>query len=287
MQSAIKRIPRILGRNKTTVAAGAIALLLIVLSIIGPWIAPHDPVRPNLDASLLPGFWAENRVHPLGTDNLGRDIYSRILYGASISLRIGYSVIAATAVLGISIGLISGYFGGRVDIVIMRFFDILLAFPPLLLALAIVAVLGTGMEFAMMAIIVVYIPAVARIVRSSVLSVKELPYIEASRAMGAGNLRIIVTHVLPNITTPVVVYLTLLLGDAILYTAALGFLGIGIDPATPEWGAMLSGGRDFLLIGKWWVTVFPGTMIFLAVLSFNLLGDGLREALDPKLRFRR
>ncbi|MFP4066993.1 MAG: ABC transporter permease [Spirochaetaceae bacterium] len=286
MKAGTRRIVRIFTRNRLTAVALGVALALIILSIVGPAIAPHDPVRPKLDAALQPGFWAGNSEHILGTDNLGRDIFSRLLYGAGISLRIGYSVIGITALIGVTIGLISGYFGGRVDIIVMRIFDILLAFPPLLLALAIVAVLGTGMENAMMAIVIVYVPAVARIARGSVLSVKELPFIEASRAMGAGNVWIMVGHVLPNILTPVVVYLTLLLGDAILYTAALGFLGIGIDPALPEWGAMLSGGRDFLLVGKWWITVFPGLMIFLAVLSFNLLGDGLREALDPKLRLR-
>ncbi len=286
MKAGTRRIVRIFTRNRLTAVALGVALALIILSIVGPAIAPHDRGGPKRGRARQPGFWADTSEHRRGTDNPGGDTFSRLLYGAGISLRIGYSVIGVTALIGVTIGLISGYFGGRVDIIVMRIFDVLLAFPPLLLALAIVAVLGTGMENAMMAIVIVYVPAVARIARGSVLSVKELPFIEASRAMGAGNVWIMVGHVLPNILTPVVVYLTLLLGDAILYTAALGFLGIGIDPALPEWGAMLSGGRDFLLVGKWWITVFPGLMIFLAVLSFNLLGDGLREALDPKLRLR-
>jgi ABC-type dipeptide/oligopeptide/nickel transport system permease subunit len=283
-ESEFKQVFRVYRKSKLAVAALVVAILLMVIAIIGPSIAPHDPIEVNLDATFETGFWTGNMEHPLGTDNLGRDIYSRLLYGTGISLRIGYAIIAITAICGLLIGLVSGYFGGIIDIVVMRFIDILLAFPPLLLALVIAATLGTGMEKAMLAIAIIYIPSLARIVRGSVLTVKELPYVEASRAMGGGNAWIIIGHVLPNIVTPVIVYLTLLLGDAILYTAALGFLGVGIDPSTPEWGAMLSGGRDFLLLGKWWITVFPGVMIFLAVLSFNLFGDGLREAVDSKLR---
>lgn len=278
------QILRVYKKSKLAVAALVIALFLMVIALLGPALAPHDPIEVNLDSTFETGFWTGNLDHPLGTDNLGRDIYSRILHGTGISLKIGYAIILITAAFGLLIGLVSGYFGGVIDIVVMRFIDILLAFPPLLLALVIAATLGTGMEKAMLAIAIIYIPSLARIVRGSVLTVKELPYVEASRAMGGGNAWIILGHVLPNIVTPVIVYLTLLLGDAILYTAALGFLGVGIDPSTPEWGAMLSGGRDFLLLGKWWITVFPGVMIFLAVLSFNLVGDGLREAVDSKLR---
>jgi len=280
----LKQIVRVYKRNKLAVAAFFIAILLMILAVIGPYLAPYDPVEINLSSRFEPGFWEGNTVNPLGTDNLGRDILSRILYGTGISLKVGYAVIAITAIVGLFIGLVSGYFGGVVDIVIMRFIDILLAFPPLLLALVIAATLGTGIEKAMLAIAIIYIPSLARIVRGSVLTVKEMPYVEASRAMGAGNIWIILGHVLPNVLTPVIVYLTLLLGDAILYTAALGFLGVGIDPTTPEWGAMLSSGKDFLILGKWWITLFPGIMIFLAVLSFNLFGDGLREAVDAKLR---
>ncbi|MFO8192430.1 MAG: ABC transporter permease [Bacillota bacterium] len=284
MLNELNQILRVYKRNKLAVVAFFIAVLLMVLAVIGPYIAPYDPVEINLSARFEPGFWGGNTENLLGTDNLGRDIFSRILHGTGISLKVGYAVIAITAVAGLFIGLVSGYFGGVVDIVIMRFIDILLAFPPLLLALVIAATLGTGIEKAMLAIAIIYIPSLARIVRGSVLTVKEMPYVEASRAMGAGNIWIIIGHVLPNVLTPVIVYLTLLLGDAILYTAALGFLGVGIDPTTPEWGAMLSSGKDFMILGKWWITLFPGIMIFLAVLSFNLFGDGLREAVDSKLR---
>ena len=271
-------------KNRLAVVAFFIALLLVFIALFGSNLTPHDPLATNLEARLVPGFWDDNFENPLGTDGLGRDLLARLLYGAGISLKVGYTVILITAVVGISLGIVSGYLGGAVDLVVMRVVDIVLAFPPLLLALVIVAALGTGIEKAMLAIAIIYIPGLARIVRGSVLSVKELPYVEASRAMGGGQFWIMLRHVLPNVITPTVVYLTLLLGDAILYTAALGFLGVGIDPSMPEWGAMLSGGKDYLLLGKWWVTVFPGLMIFLAVLSFNLLGDGLREAMDARLR---
>lgn len=271
-------------KNRLAVMAFFVALALVFIALLGSRLTAFDPLSTNLDARLLPGFWADNYENMLGTDGLGRDLLARLLYGAKISLKVGYTVIIITAFVGIILGIISGYYGGILDMLIMRVVDIVLAFPPLLLALVIVAALGTGIEKAMLAIAIVYIPGLARIVRGSVLTVKELPYIEATLAMGGGHFWIMLRHVLPNIITPTVVYLTLLLGDAILYTAALGFLGVGIDPSIPEWGAMLSGGKDYLLLGKWWVTVFPGIMIFLAVLSFNLLGDGLREAMDAKLR---
>jgi peptide/nickel transport system permease protein len=271
-------------KNRLAVIAFFVAIGLIFIALFGPSLTRFDPLATNLDARLVPGFWADNMENLFGTDGLGRDVLARLLYGARISLKVGYTVILITAVAGIFLGIISGYFGGVPDMLIMRVVDIVLAFPPLLLALVIVAALGTGIEKAMLAIAIIYIPGLARIVRGSVLSVKELPYVEASQAMGGGHFWIMLRHVLPNVITPTVVYLTLLLGDAILYTAALGFLGVGIDPSMPEWGAMLSSGKDYLLLGKWWVTVFPGVMIFLAVLSFNLLGDGLREAMDAKLR---
>jgi len=270
-------------KNRLATAGFIVALALIIISLLAPLIAPYNPEEPDLDKKLVPGFWKGNWEHPLGTDNLGRDLLSRIIYGGSISLKVGYIVIAITAVFGTLIGVISAYFGKVVDIVLMRVVDIFLAFPPLLLALAIAAALGTGIEKAMLAIAVVYIPGMARIVRGTVLSVKTLSYIEASRALAGRNIWIIVRHILPNILPSALVYLTLLLADAILYTAALGFLGIGIEPSIPEWGAMLSSGRDFLLLGQWWVTVFPGIMIVLAVFSFNVIGDGLREAFDTKL----
>lgn len=284
MTSEWKQIIHEFRKNKLAVIGFYVAVGLILLSVLAPVLAPHNPLEPNLASKLLPGFWQGNWNHLLGTDNLGRDLLSRIIYGGAISLRVGYVVILITAVFGTLLGVVSAYYGGVVDMLVMRVVDVFLAFPPLLLALAIAASLGTGLEKAMLAISLTYIPGMARIVRGSVLTVKTLPYVEASRALGASNGWIIVRHILPNILPAALVYLTLLLADAILYTAALGFLGVGIDPSTPEWGAMLSGGRDYLLMGQWWVTVFPGIMIVLAVLSFNLFGDGLRESLDSKLR---
>lgn len=282
-ESAFKDAVQQFKKNKLAVVSFYITIILLLVALLAPLLAPENPIDPQLDQKLQAGFWAGNWHNILGTDSLGRDILSRLIYGARISLKVGYMVIIITAVFGTLLGVTSAYFGGIIDLIIMRVIDIMLAFPALLLALAVVSALGMGLEKAMLAIALVYIPGMARVVRGSVLKVKELPYVEASKSTGAGSFWIISRHVLPNILAPTVVYLTLLLADAILYTAALGFLGVGIDPSTPEWGAMLSGGRDFLLLGQWWVTVFPGLMIVISVLSLNLFGDGLREALDPKM----
>ncbi len=270
-------------KNKLAVASLILIMVIITLGFLAPFLPLKDPVALTPENRFQPGFWAGNYSNLLGTDELGRDILSRIIFGAKMSLKVGFIVIVITAILGTVLGLISSYYGGVIDILLMRVTDIFLSFPPLLLALAVVAILGTGLENAMLAIALIYIPQMARVVRGSVLTVKELPYVEASRSLGAKNHFIILGHVLPNILAPSIVYLTLLLADAILYTSALGFLGIGIDPSTPEWGAMLSGGRDYIILGKWWITVFPGIMIALTVLAFNLFGDGLKEALDPKM----
>lgn len=284
MQNEFLERLSIFKKNRLAMAAFFVAVLLIILSVAAPLISPYDPIETDLLNKLKPGFWAGNWDNPLGTDNLGRDVLSRILYGGAISLRVGYMVIAVTAIFGTILGLVSAYYGGLADIIIMRFMDVLLSFPPLLLALAIAASLGAGLENAMFAISLVYIPQMARVVRGSVLKVKTNSFIEASKALGSGSIWIMVRHILPNIFPAALVFLTLLLADAILYTASLGFLGVGIKPSTPEWGAMLSTGKEYLLMGQWWVTVFPGLMIVFAVLSFNLVGDGLREAFDSKLK---
>jgi ABC-type dipeptide/oligopeptide/nickel transport system permease subunit len=284
MQNEFLQRLSIFKKNRLAMAAFFVAVLLIILSVAAPLISPYDPIETDLLNKLKPGFWAGNWDNPLGTDNLGRDVLSRILYGGAISLRVGYMVIAVTAIFGTLLGLVSAYYGGLADIIIMRFMDVLLSFPPLLLALAIAASLGAGLENAMFAISLVYIPQMARVVRGSVLKVKTNSFIEASKALGSGNIWIMVRHILPNVFPAALVFLTLLLADAILYTASLGFLGVGIKPSTPEWGAMLSTGKEYLLMGQWWVTVFPGLMIVFAVLSFNMVGDGLREAFDSKLK---
>ncbi|QGU00365.1 Dipeptide ABC transporter, permease protein DppC [Candidatus Syntrophocurvum alkaliphilum] len=282
-RSLVKETTKQFKKHKLAVISFYIVIFILLMGAFAPIIAPEDPITPQPENRLQAGFWAGNNEQILGTDELGRDIFSRVIYGVQISLKVGFMVITITAVVGTAIGVIAGYFGGVIDLIVMRIIDIFLSFPPLLLALAVVAVLGTGLEKAMLAISIVYIPQMARIVRGSVLTVKELPYINASKVIGAKSSWIITRHVLPNVLPPAIVFLTLLLADAILYTAALGFLGIGIDPSTPEWGAMLSNGRDYLILGYWWVTVFPGLMIMISVLAFNLLGDGLREALDPKM----
>lgn len=269
-------------KNKLAVVSFWLIIIIMLSGIFAPLIVLEDPITPQLENRLKPGFWEGNKDQPLGTDAMGRDILSRIIYGTRISLKVGYIVVGIAAVFGTALGVISGYFGGKIDLLIMRLVDVFLSFPAILLALAVIAILGTGLEKAMIAIAIIYIPMVARIVRGSVLTVKELPFIEATIALGAKPSWIITRHVIPNILAPLIVYLTLLLADAILYTASLGFLGIGIDPSMPEWGAMLSGGRDYLLLGQWWVSVFPGLMIVLSVLAFNLFGEGLREAFDPK-----
>ncbi len=284
MQSEFLQKLTIFRKNRLAMAALIVAVLLVLIAISAPLLTPYDPVETDVTNKLQPGFWTGNWEHPLGTDNLGRDLLSRLLHGGAISLRVGYMVILVTAFFGTFLGLVSAYFGGIVDILVMRVIDVLLSFPPLLLALAIAASLGAGLENAMFAISLVYIPQMARVVRGSVLKVKTNSFIEASRALAGGNFWIMGRHILPNIFPSALVYLTLLLADAILYTASLGFLGIGIKPSTPEWGAMLSSGKEYLLMGQWWVTVFPGLMIVLAVLSFNMVGDGLREAFDSKLK---
>jgi peptide/nickel transport system permease protein len=219
--------------------------------------------------------------HPMGTDDFGRDILSRIIFGARISLRIGLVAITAALAVGTVLGLWAGYWGGAIDTVIMRLMDLLLAFPSILLAIAVVAVTGPGIDNAIMAVSVVLIPQFARLVRSSVLSVREMAYVEAARALGAGQARILFVSVLPNCMAPIIVQTTLSLGTAILDAAGLSFLGLGAQPPMPEWGAMLAGGRELLLEAPW-VMTFPGLAIFAVVLALNLFGDGLRDALDPK-----
>ena len=220
---------------------------------------------------------------PLGTDALGRCVLSRIIFGARVSLSAGFVAVGISLILGIALGVIAGFFGGWIDSVLMRLVDIMFAFPALLLAIVIVAVIGQGLDKAMVAIGIVYTPQMARIIRSSVLYIREMEYIEVQRAVGSSNLRIIFRHVIPNSVAPVIVYGTLMLATAILDCAALGFLGLGAQPPTPEWGVMVTAGRNYLP-GQWWVSTFPGLAIFLTVLGFNLLGDGIRDILDPKLR---
>ncbi len=266
-------------RSKLAFAGLLIVLGLITLAIIGPSIAPYDPTDINVrNRSQAPSL-----SHPFGTDDRGRDILSRVLYGARVSLKVGVIAVGISATIGTFLGAISGYFGGWLDEVIMRITDVLFAFPAILLAIAIMAMLGPSASNAMIAIGVVYTPIFARITRASVLAVRGEVFVEAARAIGAGSPRIIARHIMPNVLAPVIVETTLSLAFAILAEAALSFLGLGTPPPAPSWGRMLSEGRDFMRDAPW-MGFFPGLAIVLAVIGFNFLGDGLRDALDPRLK---
>lgn len=252
--------------------------ILIIAAIFAPLLAPYDPLEQNL----LYRYQAPSGKHWLGTDGMGRDILSRIIYGSRISLRVGLFSIGLALVLGSTLGIMAGFYGGICDMLIMRFMDIMLAFPSILLAIAIVAILGPQLKNAILAIGIINIPRFARIIRSSVISIRKSEYINAARALGAKDLRIIFVHLLPNSLAPLIVQSTLSIAEAILEAAALSFLGLGAQPPKPEWGAMLSDARSALQRAPW-VATFPGLAIVFGVLGFNLLGDGLRDALDPKM----
>lgn len=279
---------RRLEKNRSAVFGLVILVLFAFSAIFAGVLAPNDPnpTPPNLELKLTPGFWSPDGIPnmPLGTDALGRCVLSRIIFGTRVSLTAGLVAVTIAMVLGILLGVAAGYYGGWVDALIMRFVDIMFAFPPLLLAIVIVAVIGQGLDKAMIAIGIVYTPQMARIVRSSVLYIKEMEYIEFQKALGSSDSRIIFRHVIPNSIAPLIVYGTLMLATAILDAAALGFLGLGAQPPTPEWGAMLSKSYSYIVGGSWWAATFPGIAILLAVLGLNLLGDGLRDILDPRLK---
>lgn len=266
-------------KSKTSFIGLLIIALLLITALFAPLIAPHDPAAQ----SIVDRYQPPSGKHILGTDELGRDIFSRIVYGTRISIQIGLIAVGISLIIGVLLGGIAGYFGRWIDQVIMRIIDIMMAFPSILLAIALVAVLGPSLRNAMIAVGIVGIPQFARIVRGAVLSVKETEYIEAARAIGAKDGRILGQHVLPNCLAPIIVQATLSIGTAILDAAGLSFLGLGAQPPSPEWGAMLSDGRAALQTAPWVIT-FPGIAIFLVVLGFNLFGDGLRDALDPRLK---
>jgi len=260
-------------------------LFLVLLAIFAPLIAPHAPQAQYRDATLVPPFWQEggSTAFLLGTDAVGRDILSRLIYGTRFSLFIGVIVTTIALVGGIILGVIAGYFRGWVDTVIMRLMDIILAFPSLLLALVLVAVLGPGLINAMIAIALVFQPHFVRLTRAAVMAEKNRDYVVAAKVAGAGPLRLMFKTILPNCMAPLIVQATLSFSNAILDAAALGFLGMGAQPPTPEWGTMLAEAREFIL-RAWWVVTLPGLAILVTVLAINLMGDGLRDALDPKLK---
>ena len=272
-------------QNRGALIGLFVFLLLVLAAIFAPLVAPHAPNVQNREAILLPPAWSEGgRIgFLLGTDAVGRDIFSRLLYGARFSLFIGVVVVVLALTTGIFIGLIAGFFRGWIDTVIMRTMDIILAFPSLLLALVLVAVLGPGLTNAMIAIALVLQPHFVRLTRAAVMAEKSKDYVVSARVAGAGPIRLMTRTILPNCLAPLIVQATLSFSNAILDAAALGFLGMGAQPPTPEWGTMLAEAREFIL-RAWWVVTFPGLAILITVLSINLVGDGLRDALDPKLK---
>jgi len=273
MTDVVRRNPRIL-------VGGVIIALLIFVAIAAPLVAPYDPTLVDVTTALLP----PSLEHPLGTDDLGRDVLSRVIWGSRISLSVGLIAVSIGFLVGVSLGLLAGYVGGLLDLLAMRAIDTLLAFPALLLAIAITAALGPQIQNAMIAIGIVAVPAYTRLTRAQVLSLRERDFVLAARTIGATPLRVLLRHLFPNATNALVVQATLGIAAAILAEAALSFLGLGAQPPEPSWGQDINYNARYLSNFKWWMSVGPGTAIFLAVFAFNFLGDALRDALDPRLR---
>jgi peptide/nickel transport system permease protein len=268
-----------LRRSPSAILGGSLLVLIILTSLLAPLISPYDPIKTNQRTSLE----APSIKHVMGTDRFGRDIFSRVLWGGRLSLPIGFVSVVIAAAIGVVLGLIAGYLGGRIDAIIMRLVDLLLAFPGILLALAIVAILGGSLVNLMIAVGVASIPDYVRVTRASVLSLKEREFVLAARTVGSRSAAIMLRHIFPNVLSPLIVLATLGIASGIITGSALSFLGLGIRPPTPEWGNMLAEGREFLA-RAWWVAFFPGLAIMLTVFSINLLGDGLRDALDPRMK---
>jgi peptide/nickel transport system permease protein len=276
---------RLVRRSPLAGLGALIVGLVIVAALAAPWLATTDPIEQDLAAALRPPFWAQDGSldHPLGTDHLGRDVYSRLIYGAQISLTISVLAALLGAAVGVAAGLVAGYHGGRVGAVIMRIVDLNLAFPLILLALAVVALLGANLRNLVIVMAITTWMIYARVVRGLSLTLREQEFVQAVRALGAHDARIIARHVLPNVLPPVLVIWTLEVARVILMESALSFLGLGVPPPTPTWGRMLAEGRDYLTMAGW-ISIFPGLAIMLTVLGINFLGDGLRDLLDPRLR---
>ncbi len=278
-QGQLAIIVRQLSRNRGAVLGLILILAEVAIAVSAPWIAPYDPLEQSIREALQP----PSAQHLLGTDDIGRDMLSRIIYGARISLRVGLVSVAISSILGTTMGIAAGFYGGWADNLIMRLTDVLAAFPGMLLALTVIAILGPGLFNVMIAVGIGSIPSYTRIARGSTLSIKSCPFVESARAVGCKDARIMARYILPNVLPPLIVIVTLGIAGAILTASGLSFLGLGARPPTPEWGAMLSTGRTYLR-QSWWFAVFPGLAITFTVVSINLLGDGLRDALDPKLR---
>ena len=271
--------------NHGAVAGLVVIAILLLLAAFADFVAPHSPVLTNSAVFLKPPFWQAGGTlaYPLGTDAIGRDMLSRLIHGARLSLLIGIAVVAVSVVTGTVLGLVAGFFRGVLEIAIMRTMDIILTLPSLLLAIVIVAILGPGLMNAMLAVAFVLLPHYVRIARAAVVTEMAKDYVTAAKVTGAGPVRLMFKEILPNCIAPLIVQATLGISTAILDAAALGFLGLGAQPPLPEWGTMLADAREFVL-RAWWVVTFPGAMILVTVLAFNLLGDGLRDALDPRLK---
>jgi peptide/nickel transport system permease protein len=274
-----RMLARRLFRSAPFVVGAVLVIAMVVVSAAAPVLTSYQPVKMSPAERLQP----PSAEHPFGTDQLGRDVLARVMYGGRLSLPMGIAPIAVAAVAGLILGLVSGFYGGWIDLVLMRIVDVWIAFPPILLALAIVTILGTGLTNIMIALGIAWIPYYARMVRGSVLEAKQRVYVDAARALGSLDLRIVVRHVLPNVLTPIMVMSSMGVANAILAGAALSFLGLGAQAPAPEWGTSLADARQFIRLG-WWVGLFPGLAIAVTVLGANLMGDGIRDALDPKLK---
>jgi len=276
---------RNLGRHRTALVGVGILMAVILMALAAPWLAPHDPRQQDLSLRLHPPGWAEggDPSYPLGTDQMGRDILSRIIYGARVSLAVGFIAVAISGTLGVSLGLLSGYFGGRLDDIIMRVADIQLAFPFILLALAVMTVLGSGLRNIIIVLGITGWVQYGRIIRSEVLRLRSTEFIEAAHSIGNSDLAVIWRHLLPNVISSAIVIASLQVARVVVSESALTFLGLGIEPTIPSWGGMLSDGRDYINT-QWWVSTFPGLALMLTVLGWNLVGDWLRDSLDPRAR---
>lgn len=266
-------------RNKMAMAGLALVAAMFVVSLAAPWLAPYDPGQIDLQAALLP----PSAAHPLGTDPLGRDVLSRIIYGSRVSLKVGFVAVGLATLIGLFIGSLAGFYGGWVDFWLMRLVDLMLCFPSFFLILAVIALLEPSIWNIMVVIGLTNWMGVARLVRAEFLSLREREFVVAARALGASDFRVMVRHMLPNALAPVMVSATLGVAGAILTESALSFLGLGVQPPTPSWGNILTAGKDNIEIA-WWLSLFPGLAILITVMSYNLLGEGIREAIDPRLK---
>ena len=280
-------IIRLARRQPLGFAGGIIVLLMVLMAVFADFLAPFDPEAADFTSMLVaPGSVSDmsGATFWLGTDQFGRDLFSRIIYGARTALTVGFTCAILGSTLGMLLGVASAYFGGYFDLIVQRIIDVFMAFPLIIMALAIVAIFGTGTDKVIIAITIPFIPRCARIVRSSALTIREMPYIDAARSIGYSHIRIIVKHIAPNVVAPFLIMLTAFLGEAILLEASLSYLGLGVQEPTPAWGLMLQGGAEEYAESAPWVPIFPGLAITIAVFGFNLFGDAVRDALDPKLR---